>query len=267
MRRIDAHTHAFPDTLASRAVTQVVQRSGIPAALDGRVASLLASMERNGIDAAVICPIATRPEQFEGILKWAQALNSSRLVPLASVHPADPDPAGKVRRIVEAGLKGLKLHPYYQDFDLDDERLFPLYAAVEQAGLVLVCHTGFDVAFPRVRRAEPMRMVAVLERFPALKFVATHLGAWQDWDAVRRHLLGRALYLETSFALEYLTPEQARELILAHSPERILWGSDSPWQDQGVARRLLEGLELESTLAARIWGENAAALFRLQTTV
>ena len=265
MQRIDAHAHAFPDALAARAVAQVARQAGITPALDGTVAALLASMERNEVDATVICPIATRPEQFAGILKWARSLPSPRLIPLASVHPADPDPVGKVWQIAEAGLKGLKLHPYYQDFDLDEERLFPLYAAVAQAGLVLVSHTGFDVAFPRVRRAEPARVARVLERFPTLKFVATHLGAWQDWGEVRRRLIGRPLYIETSFALEYLPPAEARELLCSHPAERLLWGTDAPWQDQGVSRRLLEALQLDAALLVRIMGANAAALFERQT--
>ena len=57
---IDFHTHAFPDALADRAMGQLQARAGIRACLDGRVGSLLASMDRAGIDRSVVCCIATR---------------------------------------------------------------------------------------------------------------------------------------------------------------------------------------------------------------
>jgi predicted TIM-barrel fold metal-dependent hydrolase len=45
-------------------------------------------------------------------------------------------------------VKGFKFHPYYQDFDLDDPVMDPIYAAMEERGLICVSHTGFDHAFP-----------------------------------------------------------------------------------------------------------------------
>jgi hypothetical protein len=122
-----------------------------------------------GIRTSVICSIATKPEQFDPILKWSKAIASPRIVPLPSIHPKGPDPVGQAHQVAEAGLLGIKLHPYYQDFDLDDEALFPLYRALDQLGLFVVCHTGFDFAFPRQRRADPVRILRVLERVPSLR--------------------------------------------------------------------------------------------------
>ena len=92
------------------------------AKLDGRISSLLKSMDEAGIERSVICSIATKPEQFEPILKWSKEIASERIVPFASVHPADPLAAQQVRAVARAGLRGIKLHPYYQRFDLDEER-------------------------------------------------------------------------------------------------------------------------------------------------
>ena len=54
MRIIDFHTHAFPDPIAARAMPQLEAEGNIEAALDGRLASLLRSMDAAGIDAAVV---------------------------------------------------------------------------------------------------------------------------------------------------------------------------------------------------------------------
>ena len=261
MQIIDAHTHAFPDALAERAVPVLASEGRVPAHLDGKVASLLASMDRAGIAASVICSIATRPEQFGAILKWSRAIASDRLIPLASVHPSDPEAAAKVRLVRQAGLRALKLHPYYQDYDLDEERLFPLYAAIEEEGLVLVSHAGFDVAFPRIRKADPVRLMKVLRLFPRLRIVASHLGGWQDWDAVRHYILGKPIYLELSFSLEYLPAEEVRAMILAHPAEYVLFGTDSPWGNQSEVLAKVRALNLGEDRLARLLGLNAEALF------
>jgi predicted TIM-barrel fold metal-dependent hydrolase len=191
-RIIDFHAHAFPDGLADRAIAHLEKEGTAKAFLDGRVSSLLASMDSTGIGRAVVCSIATKPDQFAPILNWSRQIASARIVPLPSVHPRGPDPVGKARLVAQAGLPGIKLHPYYQDFELDDPALFHFFRVLEQMGLLVVCHTGFDFAFPRDRKADPVRIVRLLDKFPNLRFVATHIGAWEDWDEVERHLLGTA---------------------------------------------------------------------------
>ncbi len=259
---IDFHAHAFPEAIAARAISQLEHGGGVKAFLDGTVSSLLASMDKAGIRTAVICSIATKPEQFEPILKWSKAIASERIVPLASIHPRGPDPAGQAQQVAEAGLRGIKLHPYYQDFDMDDEALFPLYRALDRLGLLLVCHTGFDFAFPRQRRADPVRILRVLERVPGLRLVTSHMGAWDDWDEVERHLLGKPVTMDISLSLELLGRERARAMLLAHPADRALFGSDSPWSSQSETLALLRSLDLGSEREARILGRNAQALLR-----
>lgn len=263
MRAIDFHTHAFPDSLAERAIPSLEEEGDLKAALDGKVSSLLRSMDAAGIAVSVICSIATRPEQFEPILRWSLGVASERIIPFASIHPRDPEPAGKVRAVRDAGLAGIKLHPYYQDFRLDDASLFPLYEEAERLGTILVVHTGYDLAFERVRRADPRRIRFVLDAFPNLRLVTTHLGAWQDWDEVRAQILGRPIYMETSFSVGILEREKAREIIQGHPAEYVLFGSDSPWADQAESLAAIRALDLGPEREARILRENARTLLGL----
>jgi hypothetical protein len=179
---------------------------------------------------------------------------------MASIHPKGPDPLGQARRVAEAGLLGIKLHPYYQDFELDDETLFPFYRTLDQLGLVVVCHTGFDFAFARERKADPARIVRVLDRVPGLRFVATHMGAWDDWDEVEKHLLGRPITMDVSLSLELLGPTRARDMILGHPAERMLFGTDSPWASQAETLRLVRALELGPEREALLLWKNARRL-------
>ena len=79
---------------------------GIRAYLDGTIGDLLRSMDRTGIEKSVICCIATKPEQFEPILRWCGQIRSDRLIPFPSVHPADPALVDHIRRVAERGISG-----------------------------------------------------------------------------------------------------------------------------------------------------------------
>jgi predicted TIM-barrel fold metal-dependent hydrolase len=257
---IDFHAHAFPDALAERAISRLEHAGGIKAFLDGRVASLLGSMDTAGIATSVICSIATKPEQFETILAWSQAIASPRIVPLASIHPRAGDVVGQARRVAEAGLAGIKLHPYYQGFDLDDETLVPLFRALDELGLIVVCHTGFDFAFARDRKADPVRILRVLDRVPTLRLITSHMGAWDDWDEVEKLLIGKPITMDISLSLDLLGRERARAMILAHPADRVLFGTDSPWGSQSQPLASFHALELGEERESVILWKNAQAL-------
>ncbi|HFQ89127.1 MAG TPA: amidohydrolase [Desulfobulbus sp.] len=257
---IDFHTHAFPDQVAASAIPALEEKGNVKAYLDGTVSDLLASMDRAGIEKSVICSIATRPEQFRPILDWSRAIRSPRIIPFPSVHPADPGCTEHIHRIAELGFKGIKLHPYYQDFFLDDPDLDPLYRAVADHGLLLVVHTGLDIGFPPDDRAAPQRILNLARRLPTLRLVTTHLGGWNMWDEVRRTLTGLPVYMELSFSLDFLDQIRLRDMIESHPPGYVLFGSDSPWADQATTLKMLGRLGLDEELYRGIVRENALGL-------
>jgi predicted TIM-barrel fold metal-dependent hydrolase len=260
---IDFHTHAFPDKLAAAAVPFLEKEGNVKAFLDGTVSGLLASMERAGITTSVVCSIATRPSQFEAILSWSRQVRSDRIEPFLSVHPDSKKMVSEVERVRQEGFKGIKMHPYYQKFFLDEERLFPFYEAVSNNNLILVMHTGFDIAYPRIRLADPPRIARVLDRFPKLKLVATHMGAWEQWREVEEILLGRELYLDISYSLDFMDQSTAVRLLNRHPSDYILFGSDSPWADQQPAVQCIKKLDISDELQQKILFENGRALLEL----
>ena len=239
---IDFHTHAFPDELAPRAIGAWNER--VPpegrALLDGTLGGLLASMDRAGIDRCVICSIATAPKQVDAILRWSLSIADGRVIPFGSVHPDCEDPAAEVRKVARAGLRGVKVHPLYQGFAADDGRLWPIYDAVCEAGLILLMHCGRDVAFPpEDDRAAPRRVLKVHRAFPDMPLVAAHLGGWRLWPEALDALAGTGVYLETSYSIGLCEPDTLAALLGRHAPERILFGTDSPWCDQAEALALV----------------------------
>lgn len=257
---IDFHTHAFPDKVASSAIPALEKIGGVTANHDGKVNSLLVSMDRAGISASVLCSIATRPSQFAPILAWSKAIRSDRIIPLPSCHPADPQYLAQIEQIKGEGFKGIKMHPYYQEFFLDDERLYPFYEKVCKEELLLLMHTGFDIGFPRDRRADPQRISRILARFPELTLICSHLGAWEQWDEVADLLIGKQIYMDISFSLHMLPREKAKDMLERHPPNYILFGSDSPWADQKSAIEQVKALDLSPERQQALLGDNATRL-------
>jgi predicted TIM-barrel fold metal-dependent hydrolase len=241
----------------------MAETPGVDAFLDGTITSLVDSMNRNGISHSVICCIATAPEQFTPIFDWCRKAQTDKVIMLPSIHPADTKYKERIARIKDAGFKGIKMHPYYQNYFLDEDRMLPIYEGLEQNDLMIVAHTGHDIAFPNDDRADCHRILKVTEMFPKLKFVATHLGAWQQWDEVEKMLAGKHVYMELSWSLDYLAHEQAKRIILAHPTDCVLFGTDSPWTDQGKTLSLLKNLKLPQGLERKILRDNAMALLGL----
>jgi len=257
---VDFHTHAFPDALAVRAIRTLEEEGGIKAHLDGKVSSLLLSMDKHGIEKSVVCSIATKPSQFDSILKWCKEIQSERIIPFPSFHPGDPDYRERISEIKGEGFKGIKFHPYYQDFALNEGRLFPVYDEICKKNLVVVVHTGFDIAFPRIQKADPFKIVEIKKRFPELKLVTTHLGSWEQWKEVEDMLLGKPIFMEISCSLESLDRDRARRIILDHPREYVLFGTDSPWTGQGETLAHFRSLDLGADRESCILRKNAVNL-------
>ncbi len=260
---IDAHVHIFPDAVAGKAIAAMEKHSGLKMATDGTLAGLLRSMAAAGIAHSVSLPVATRPDQVPGINRHALALKAPGIIPFGSLHPQVPQFRDEIRRLVEGGIRGVKMHPDHQSFWADDPAVFPLYEALAGSGLILALHAGGNINLPDPARGTPARLAAVIRKFPGLKIMAAHLGGWRHWDDVERHLAGLPLWLDLSFVLGHCPFEQVQRIIRRHGADRILFGTDSPWTDQ--ARAVAEWTQTPFTSGEKrgFFRDNAAALLGL----
>jgi uncharacterized protein len=265
MKAIDFHTHAFPDFLAARAVRAIADSAVMQHPhLDGTIAGLLRSMDRAGIELSVVASIATAEKQVASILKWSREIASDRIVPFPSVYPFSPDAPDQVRRVADAGLKGIKLHPLYQNFDPLDDRVFPIYQAVADAGLILLFHSGNDLAFLGDHRCLPSRMIQIKQRVPALKIVLAHLGGFWQYTDFDRHVLGTDAYVELSLAIPDEPSAAFTHMVRDHTPGRVMFGTDSPWSDQKTEiEKLTRAIDDRKLLEAVLW-TNPARLLGMQ---
>jgi len=259
MSIIDIHTHAFPDGISDKAMSYLQGLTEDWAAVGtGTVDNLLRSMDTSGVDIFVICGIATKPGQWKGILSWlleVEAKHGGRIIPFGSVHPQDENIADAMLQIKAAGIRGIKLHPMHQDFVVDSDDVMEIYAQAAKCGLAVQLHSGRDIGFPNDTipdRASPERIAAVLDRFEGLRLLCTHMGGWRSWDEDEEHLVGRDVYMETSFALGHMDDKQFTRIVKNHTPDRVCFGTDWPWNDPAAELTKLDSLELEPEMIEKI---------------
>lgn len=261
---IDFHTHAFVDKLAARALTSLsISSGGLEPHTDGTVNGLLASMDACGVEHAVLLNIATKPTQQTVINNWAAQMNGERLSAFGSVHPDAPDIMDELERIHALGLKGVKFHPEYQHFYVDEARMLPIYRKIASLGLITVFHAGADLGFEGPVKAAPLNMARALSAFDGAPVVAAHFGGYMLWEDVLNILGGLPLYFDTSFCFGRIPWPTVLKLVERHGPEKLLFGTDTPWSDAHEERKLIELLPLTPAERQLIYHDNAARLLKL----
>ena len=201
--------------------------------------------------------------------KYAQA-SPARLLPYGSVHARfTKDPTGDVDRLLDLGIRLLKIHPPHQVFPANAyteglDALGAIYRRCEERGLPVMVHTGTSI-FPgaRSKYGNPMELDDVAIDFPDLRLVMAHGG--------------RPLYMEEAFFI--LRRHQNVRLDVSGIPpgklldyfprleglaDRVLWGTD--WPSPGVKdlRQNIDqflALPLSDATRTAILETNALALF------
>ena len=256
----DVHAHIFPDDMAERVVSQLSAAGRVPAFTNGTLAGLIASMNAAGIDVSIVAPVSTKASQVKSINDFSASAAGERIIPFGSLHPEFEDIPGEVARMKSMGVRGIKLHPEYQAFHPDDEALFPMYEQLERAGLFILFHAGYDVEIPTLH-STPAHFAHVHEIFPDLVLILAHLGSWRLWDDVEEHLVGKNVYFDTSYVFDDIDPHQFRRIVLEHGPDRVLFGTDSPWTDQSVEVERLRNSGLPDDVIEQVLGGSAVRLF------
>lgn len=226
---IDFHVHAFPDAIALRTLEKLSKICKNPYHTQGTLTDTLAKLEEWQVDQGVLLPIATKPSQQHSINDWAAAAQCDRLLCFGTVHPQSEDWQQELHRIVSLGLRGIKFHPDYQDFNVLDPYMFPIYEEIAALGLPVIFHAGRDPLAPLSERSLPRDTARLPELFPKLTVVLAHMGGLRLWDEVEAHLVGKRVYFDTAVASMTGSPEQFRRIIRSHGAENILFGTDCPW--------------------------------------
>ncbi|NLO83604.1 MAG: amidohydrolase [Clostridiales bacterium] len=260
---VDIHTHCFPDKLASRAIPLLADTAGIMPHTDGTVKALKESMKAAGVNRSVLQPIATKPEQTPVINGWAIGVQNGSIISFGTIHPAYPLWKDEIKRLSEAGIRGIKFHPDYQNFFADSPDLFPIYEAIFEHDMIILFHAGIDIGLPPPCHCTPAMLSSLIDAFPGAPIIAAHMGGYLLWEEVKRHLAGRNIYLDTSYSFADLGSAGMTDIIKAHGADKILFGTDSPWAHQQTELANIRSLPLSRKDIDAILGGNARKLLKL----
>lgn len=133
-------------------------------------------------------------------------------------------------------MKGIKLHPDYQDMYFDNIRYERIIDAASELGLITVVHAGVDPKCPEDVHCTPEMARKVLDDVKPEKLVLAHMGGNEMWDDVERYLVGQNVYFDTGVILNTMPQNSSYgsyicmvltgfclEQILRGQIRRILW--------------------------------------------
>ena len=232
MKVIDFHTHIYPDKISLKAVKSVgdfynIEMSGG----DGTSKCLIDQGKQAGIDNFVVHSVAVDGNHVETINNYiaSECNNHSEFYGFGTMHAEYRNKLQEIDRICELGLRGVKIHPDTQLFNMDDERMFEVYDYLGEKNMPLLIHCG-DY---RYTFSHPERLCNILDRFPKLTVVGAHFGGWSVWDLAVEYLKDKNCYLDTSSSFAMIGLKRAKELIRIYGAERMVFGTDYPMWNVG----------------------------------
>jgi uncharacterized protein len=262
---IDCHTHLnryTPDQ---------------PPTLAERHAQLVAQMDANGVDHAVVLTsyIANDDRASpEETLEQVEGDPRISVVAGVEVPTLDARQLERLRSLLVAGrVRGLKLYPGYQPFHLADPAVRPIYEMGAEFGVPVMIHTG-DTWTPtaKVRYTHPLAVDDVAVDHRETTFVICHLGNPWFTDAMEviyknENVLGDICGLTLGefqpryerFALRCVNDAIA----FINDPSRLMFGTDWPISDIGSYLRFAEKLEMTDEEREGLMWRNAARIFRI----
>ena len=277
---IDFHTHTFPEKISSRVVKKLGITAHIKAYTDGSIENLAASMKKAGVSYSVNLPVMTSPEQVEKInssmIEDREALLARGIIAFGGLHPDYTDYKKEIRRLREHHIAGIKLHPAYQIINLDDIRMLRIIDCASEEGLIVLTHAGIDIGIYDRNYCSVAHILKVIDEVHPEKFVLAHMGNWDCWQDVERDLAGAPVWLDTAFSIGPIAKNPATDeppyeemnlrdedfirLCRRHGTDRILFATDSPWQDQADYIGRIKAMDFSDAEKEQIFGGNAVAL-------
>ena len=260
---IDFHTHAFPEKIAKPTIEKLSYTAGglIPQT-DGTIDGLKAVMKRDGIDKSVVLAIATNEKQQKAVNNFIKSQESDNIIPFGSVYPWAEDALDELERIKAMGMKGIKFHPEYQNFYVDDEKMKPLYKKASQLGFIILFHAGEDIGFPAPYHATPERLRKAAKWIDS-PMICAHWGGANMGEEVMKHLCDIPVYFDTAFGYASMPKPRAQRILDKKGVDWFLFGSDCPWHAPNWDIGMLETLGLSPEEKEKIYHLNAEKLLNI----
>ena len=179
--------------------------------------------------------------------------SNGRLIPFVRLDLGER-PIEEARRCLDAGARGIKLHPRAQRFLLNDERLRPVFALAAERRVPILIHGGRGL--PPIADA----LARLVDLYPEAQLIIAHAGIADLAGLAERFARRSGVFFDTSV----WSPVDLLDLFRQVSPEQILFASDYPYGQEPasllIAIKAAKASSLDEREVRLVIGENAARI-------
>lgn len=261
MKIADIHAHIFPDKLAEKASHSIGDFYGVSIEREANMHCLTAEDRLAGVTRCVVSNSATSAKQvFNANTFLAEAVRGhAGYLAFGTIYPGMDGYEEELDRMLELGLRGIKIHPDFQKLAIDDESAIDTYKAIARRGLPVLFHMGDN----RYDFSSPERLTNLLRRVPDLQVVAAHFGGWNIWPQSLAHPQPESVLYDTSSTLGMTDRDIVLRLIDKIGPDRLIFGTDFPmWSPKEELARFL-ALDLDESSRQKILYKNFMKVLKL----
>ena len=164
------------------------------------------------------------------------------------------EPLEELKRCLDRGFRGVKLHPYIAECPMDNRLYWPVYEEAQRRGLPILFHTGGSIINPDFRFTTPDMIIRICREFPGVTFIAGHMGLERWLDLVNVAPEVSNLYLDITMSIP--TVERIEVAAGIVGADRIVFGSDIPLLNPAVSIGLIQAADLSDDQRDKIMGKN-----------
>jgi predicted TIM-barrel fold metal-dependent hydrolase len=151
-----------------RPYRRLCRPAGLGPQHDGTIDGLRRTMDAAGIDHAMTLGVAVSARTVERTNEFIGAIDRRRFTPFGTVHPDLPI-AANLASLSNNGIRGVKLHPLFQDLALADPRVIDLLGGLAEADITVITHAGAGSTDEANERGAPRSLRSVIDAVPNLR--------------------------------------------------------------------------------------------------
>ena len=228
---IDSHCHIYPEKIAAKATDTIGIFYDIKMEMPaGTAERLIEQGSRAGICRYVVHSVATTAHQVRSINEFIkrECELHPEFIGFITLHQdlSYEEIVSEVDFAVANNFRGIKLHPDFQKFNIDDEIAEKFYRAAE-GKLPILFHIGDD----RYDYSKPQRLVKMAKKYPNVTFIAAHFGGYRCWDDAPIYVGLQNVYFDTCSSLPFISADEAKRLIKLLGADKFFFATDFPMWD------------------------------------
>ena len=236
----------------------------------------LSKMDAAGIERSLLVAVRAGDEAYRGSFEIAyeQVAEVCAKYPARFSGLAGIDPSRGMRQLVDLeqavrdfGFVGAHWYPHRSRLAPDAARIYPVYAKCCELGIPIMLQVGQNMVFDDASRlpsvGRPIALDQVAIDFPDLVIIGMHIGIpWAD-EMISMAWKHANVFIGADAYPARHWPPTLIHYANTYGREKVLFGSGWPVMDPVDAVRGVEGLGLRTVSMARLMGENARRIFRV----